>query len=90
MSLDSVSPIFGNIGHHVIPKTNSVLKPHKWLKSYSMLNGESQTCRLCQVVKLHWGRSPTNGATLSSFTGAAHYTAETKLDLCLHKQLFIH
>ena len=85
-----MSPVYGSIGQHVIPKTNSVLKAHNLLKSYSMLNGESQTCQLCQVVMLHWGGSPTNGATPSSFTGAAHYTAGTKLDLCLQKQVLIH
>ena len=82
--------IYGNIGKHVYPKTNLVLKPQNLLKSYTMLSGESQTCRLCQVVKLHWGGSATNEATSSSFTGASLYTAGTKLDLCLKKQLFIY
>ena len=83
MSWDSVLPIYGNIEQQVNPKTNFVLKPQNLLKSYTMLNGESQTCRMWQVVKLHWGGSATNGATPSSFTGAPLNTAGTKLDLCL-------
>ena len=34
----------GNIEQHAYPKTNSVLKAQNMLKSYTMLNGESQTC----------------------------------------------
>ena len=36
------------------------------------------------------GEVATNVATSSSFTGASLYTAGTKLDLCLKKQLFIY